>query len=51
MSNTNNRSPLDPDWVRLLKEAREMGLTVQEIRIYFTYETEKTDKTRGVQVD
>lgn len=25
---------LDPDWIRLIKQARELGLTSDEIRIF-----------------
>ncbi|MET3698693.1 anti-repressor SinI [Bacillus oleivorans] len=42
MSNPENTSPLDQEWVQLLKEAKEMGITAQEIKIFIGNEPKKT---------
>ncbi|MEC5422877.1 anti-repressor SinI family protein [Virgibacillus sp. C22-A2] len=34
MENTVEQTALDYEWINLLKEAKHLGLTVEEIRLY-----------------
>ncbi|WP_173915580.1 anti-repressor SinI family protein [Halobacillus sp. Marseille-Q1614] len=46
MKSCANQTVLDTDWIEMIKEAKEMGLTVEEVRIFLA----KTNKgyKRGI---